>query len=221
MGYRCWSGFHLLDSVRGVGTPPWVGKPGEAHLAPRICPSQKPIGRARLDPSESVRHGRPFGEQGSTLCGQSRVLGRGPPVFSAGNTGKSLTTQSRIRHRGPPAQGSTVSAPKVLARIDLLSRDWLHPPPFPVCGLGCHLGWDGRAKRASVGKGFTGCGQSVNHSGLLAIPSWALRGEKPRSSRSRPGRTGITPPSFLGRGNARKARQRIQYPAPANADPIV
>ena len=31
---------------------------------------------------------------------------------------------------------------------------------------------------------------------MAAIPSWALRGEKPRSSRSRPGRAGITPPGF-------------------------
>ncbi len=31
---------------------------------------------------------------------------------------------------------------------------------------------------------------------LAAIPSWALRGEISRSSRSRPGRAGITPPGF-------------------------
>ena len=42
----------------------------------------------------------------------------------------------------------------------------------------------------------SGCGRRKRHSALAAIPSWALRGEKPRSSRSRPGRTGITPPGF-------------------------
>ena len=66
-----------------------------------------------------------------------------------------------------------------------------------------------------MGKGFTGCGPRKCHSVLAAIPSWALRGEKTRSSRSRPGRAGITPPDFCGSGNPGKARQRIQYPATA------
>ena len=42
----------------------------------------------------------------------------------------------------------------------------------------------------------SGCLRRNHHSALAAIPSWALRGEKPRSSRSRPGLTGITPPGF-------------------------
>jgi len=51
--------------------------------------------------------------------------------------------------------------------------------------------------------------------GPSAIPSWALRGEISQSSRSRPGRAGITPPGFYGSGNPGKAGQRIQYPATA------
>ena len=64
------------------------------------CPLQTPIGRAGLNPSEQVRHERPFGEQGSILCGQTRVQGQDPPVFSARSTGKSLITYSSIRRRG-------------------------------------------------------------------------------------------------------------------------
>ncbi len=71
----------------------------------------------------------------------------------------------------------------------------------------------------SVGQGFralgwvTGCGRRAETPRLTALPSQALRGEETQSSRSRPGRTGITPPGFYGSGNLGKAGQRIQYPA--------
>ena len=200
------SACHLLVSVRGAGIPPWVGIPVEAHRAPGERPSQTPIGRARLNPPESVRHGRQFGEQGSILCGRSRVQERDPPVFSARNPGKSLTTQSSISHRGRRRKGLAGTASKVLASCCLFLTKNLSAVPAPesstsFCqsvGQGFRLDWVAvrSAPYASVGKGFTGCGQSVGHSAVAAIPSWALRGEKPRSSRSRPGRTGITPPGF-------------------------
>ena len=67
--------------------------------------------------------------------------------------------------------------------------------------------------RALPGGGYCRL-QSGDESTLLAaIPSWALRGEISRSSRSRPGRAGITPPGFCGGGNPGKARQHIQNPA--------
>ena len=69
-----------------------------------------------LDPSETVRHGRPFGELGSILCGHSRVQGRDPPVFSAGSTGKSLITYSSIRHHEAGCKALAAIAPKVFAK---------------------------------------------------------------------------------------------------------
>ena len=60
----------------------------------------------------------------------------------------------------------------------------------PGIGLPCE------AHRALPWVGVTGCQGVMKHHALAAIPSWALRGEKPRSSRSRPGRAGITPPGF-------------------------
>ncbi len=70
-----------------------------------------------LDPAEPVRHGRPFGELGSILCGQTRVQGRDPPVFSAGSTGKSLITYSSIRHHEAEFKGLAAIALKLFARL--------------------------------------------------------------------------------------------------------
>ena len=92
-GRRAVSGYHLLDSVRGAGIPTRVGIPGEAHGALGLTSlADAHRESAMLDPSGPVRHGRSFGELGSILCGHSWVLGRDPPVFSAGSTGKSLNT---------------------------------------------------------------------------------------------------------------------------------
>ena len=63
---------------------------------------------------ETIRRGRPFGEQGSILCDQSRVQGRDPPVFSAGNTGKSQTTHSVSGPGRPAARGSRPYSPNHL-----------------------------------------------------------------------------------------------------------
>lgn len=56
------------------------------------CPSRKPSGERHAQSFWSIHRGRPFGELGSILGGQSRVQGRDPPVFSARITGKSLIT---------------------------------------------------------------------------------------------------------------------------------
>ena len=149
----------------------------------------------------SIQRGRPFGEQGSILCGQSRVQGRDPPVFSAGSTGKSQTTHL------VSGTGAALTRPQVFHRqkCALFLHKNLTAVPGPVAtssiqslGQGFRaVGWDTcEAHRALPWVRSTGCGQSVEHSVLAAIPSWALRGEKPRSSRSRPGRAGITPPGF-------------------------
>ena len=172
------------------------------------CPSQTPIGRAALNPPESVQHGRPFGELGSILCGQSRVQGRDPPAFSARNAGESLITYSSIRRRVALGKTNSVPSRKVFPFVAQNSKcgcgagvvHLLHAVPgvgVPYLGSGVHRL---RAKEASLGP--------------TATPSWALRGEELQSSRSRPGRSGITPPGFYGRGNPGKARQRNQYPAP-------
>ena len=79
-------GFLVKRTVRSVvrDTAPWLGIPGEAHHAPRKCPSRTPIGRARLDPSESIRLGRAVRRAGldpmrpvpGPGTGPSRFLGR-------------------------------------------------------------------------------------------------------------------------------------------------
>ena len=86
------------------------------------CPSQTPIRRAALNPYRTVRHGRPFGEQCSILFAQSRVQGRDPPVFSAGNTGKSLITYSSIRRRISLDKTTRVLPLKVLPFVDQNSK---------------------------------------------------------------------------------------------------
>ena len=111
-----------------------------------VYPSKTPIGRARLDPSESVRHGRTFGEQGSILCGQTRVQGRDPPAFSARNAGKSLITYSSIRHRVGPSKTTSVPTAKVLPFVD--------QKPKRASGAGGRslhrsgIEWPGEARRA-------------------------------------------------------------------------
>ena len=85
-------------------------------------PSQTPIGRAALDPPETVQHGRPFGEQGSILCGQTRVQGRDPPVFLAGSTGKSLITYSSVRRWVGLDKTTSVLPLKVLPFVDRISK---------------------------------------------------------------------------------------------------
>ena len=84
-------------SPRKRGSAPWVGY-REARRAPwwvevtgwcdgGNCANASAtsladaIGRAGINPSGQTQRGRPFGEQGSTLCGQSRVQGRDPPGF--------------------------------------------------------------------------------------------------------------------------------------------
>ena len=92
---------------------------GEAHRAPRgMSLADAHRESAMLDPTESIRHGRPFGELGSILCGQTRVLGRDPPVFSAGSTGKSLITYSSIRHRFGLGKTTSVLSAQVLPFVD-------------------------------------------------------------------------------------------------------
>ena len=214
------SACHLLDSVRGVGIPPWVGIPGEAHLAPRICPLQTPIGRARLNPPESVRHGRPFGEQGSILCGQSRVQGRNPPVFSARNPGKSLTTQSSIRHRGRRRKGGAVTAPKCCLFSNLCSGSGFSHLLDSVRWAGIPPGMGFRVKRTVRFRGKGVPWLRAKETSLRLGSDSLVGGSGERSldpHGAGPGGQGSRPPRFLGSGNAGKARQRIQYPAPANA----
>ena len=130
------------------------------------CPSQTPIGRAGLDPLESIRHGRPFGEQGSILCGHSRVQGRDPPGFWAGNTGKSQTTHPvsplrRCGERGKPQQSGRTeqSAYCETANSEKLFRFRLKPPPqCQSVGQGFHLGW------------VTGCGRRKHQPNLQQFP---------------------------------------------------
>ena len=80
---------------------------------PRRCPS----GERDAQSLRSVQRGRPFGELGSILCGQSRVQERDPPAFSAGKTGKSLNTYSSIRHRRHWCKGLGVIRLKVFAKV--------------------------------------------------------------------------------------------------------
>ena len=163
------------------------------------------------------------GEQGS-IPKQRTGSGMDPPVFWAGNTGKSQTTHSvspfqRTGERDKPEQsgrrGQSVFCRP--AEFECPFRFRCQPPPrFSPWGQGHLLGrvTGQSAPCASSGMGFTGCGPRKRHSVLAAIPSWALRGEKTRSLRSRPGRARITPPGFYGSGNPGKARQHSQYPAP-------
>ena len=81
---------------------------------------------SRARSSWSIQRGRPFGEQGSILCGQSRVRGRDPPVFSAGSTGKSLITYSSIRHGVGRGKTTGVLPRQVLPFVD----------QKPKCGSG-------------------------------------------------------------------------------------
>ena len=127
------------------------------------CPSQTPIGRAGLDPSESLRHGRPFGELGSILCGLSRVQGRDPPVFLAGSTGKSLITPSSIRHRNSLGKTTSVLPPQVLPFV-VQKPKWgsgagVAHLLLPVRGAGIPP-WHGKPRethRALQGYGVTSC----------------------------------------------------------------
>ena len=63
-----------------------------APCASGNVPRRRPSGERDAQSLRSVQRGRPFGELGSILCGQSRVQERDPPAFSAGKTGKSLNT---------------------------------------------------------------------------------------------------------------------------------
>ena len=122
-------GFHLLQSVRGVGAPPWVGGPGETHRASRWAGMPRlgqgltglnagvlkrrrlgdvPCGRHRESNAQSlwqVQRGRPFGEQGSILCGWFRVQGRDPPGFWGGKRWKKPDHAFQYLAPPPPTQG--------------------------------------------------------------------------------------------------------------------
>ena len=58
------------------------------------------IGRAGLNPLGESNAGGPFGEQGSILCGRSRVRGGTLQVSRAGNAGKP-DNEDEYRHRIP------------------------------------------------------------------------------------------------------------------------
>ncbi len=79
-------------------------------------PSQTPSVERDAQSFWSIQRGRPFGEPGSILCGQTRVQGRDPPVFSAGITGKSLITPSSIRHVVGSRKDFEAISPKVFAK---------------------------------------------------------------------------------------------------------
>ena len=144
------------------------------------CPSQTPIGRARLNPFESIRHGRPFGGRGSILCDQSRVQGRDPPVFSAGSTGKSLITYSSIQHRVGLDKVTSVLTAKVLPFVD---QNLSAIPAPEYC----------TPFSQSLGSGFTGCGQGKRHPNLQQFPR-RRSGEKYLNPRGAgPGEQGSRP----------------------------
>ena len=95
-----------------------LGNPGETLRAPGLTAlADAHRENAMLNPSEPVRHGRPFGELGSILRGQSRVQGRDPPVFSARITGKSLITYSSIRQHEAGCETLAAIAPKLFAKL--------------------------------------------------------------------------------------------------------
>ena len=136
---------------------------GEAHRAPRgMSLADAHRESAMLDPTESIRHGRPFGELGSILCGQTRVLGRDPPVFSAGSTGKSLITYSSIRHRFGLGKTTSVLSAQVLTLVALKpkcrSGTWVAYPPHSVQGVRVpRLGLGRRLKRTARIRGRVAC----------------------------------------------------------------
>ena len=142
----------------------------------------------------SIQRGRPFGEQGSILCGHSRVQGRDPPVFSAGSTGKSQTTHSVSGTGGADARDLPSPRPKCCQESKCRSGTGFRPPPRFSPGQGFRRGLGYQPKRTAR---FRGLGfrlrakrQSLR---VAAIPSWALRGEKPRSFGAGPGEQGSRP----------------------------
>ena len=93
---------------RGSRAEPWQPRRQPECPASKRSPGEQSSTHRTASRSGKafVPRGRPFGEQGSILCGRTG-FGTNPPVFWAGNTGKSRTTQSIIHARPRPGNPET------------------------------------------------------------------------------------------------------------------
>ena len=78
----------------------------------RFVPSRTVLRGSKAQPVRSVRRGRPFGEQGSTLCDRSRAQRLSPQV-SRREILESLTLIPLLTHRAAKRKGFGAPGPKV------------------------------------------------------------------------------------------------------------
>ena len=157
---------------------------------PRPC---RPCSAAMPQAWGSGRRLMPFQPQ----CEESAKRGGAPPMSPWGRVPVCCPRSSRTSCFSP---------------LGRESAPWIGLPPWD--GIPPLERIPGETHLALRWVEIAGCGRRGKSTLHAAIPSWALRGEKPRSSRRIARADRDHAPRFLGSGNAGKARKRIQYPAP-------